>query len=314
MEYIDGPTLYDLVRKHGPMEIGRACHSIRQAALGLQHAHDAGLVHRDIKPSNVLVDKQGVARLLDLGLARFQYDHSDMLTLRYDPNHVLGTADYVAPEQTRDSHEVDGRADIYGLGATFYFVLAGRPPFIDGTVAEKLVWHQKKLPPSLATLRKDIPPALAAIVEKMMAKSPERRYQTPLEVAQALDPWCQNPAARLPDADLPTLSPAAIGAGKQPVRTAAPAMGVPPATPINRAVTVGAARAETKPNPFAAAMPTQFKLYTQLPPRQRWTPSRGLLAVIVVGCVALGCAAGWWFTRPRSQIVAPAGPVKSKSS
>ena len=120
MEYVDGASLQEIVKKSGPLDVLRACHYIRQAAVGLQHAHEAGLVHRDIKPGNILVDRTGTVKILDMGLARFFHDEEDMLTKKYDEN-VLGTADYLAPEQALDSHGVDIRADIYSLGATFYF-------------------------------------------------------------------------------------------------------------------------------------------------------------------------------------------------
>ena len=146
MEHVDGSSLQEIVKKAGPMDVLRACHYMRQAALGLQHAHEtAGLVHRDIKPGNILVDRNGIVKVLDMGLARFFHDEEDMLTKKYDEN-VLGTADYLAPEQALDSHAVDIRADIYSLGATFYFCLTGRTPFAEGTVAQKLIWHQTRQP------------------------------------------------------------------------------------------------------------------------------------------------------------------------
>src|SRR6266478_2121853 len=147
MEYVDGASLQEMVKraKH-PLDVTRAAHYMRQSALGLQHAHDAAaLVHRDIKPGNVLVDRNGIVKILDMGLARFFHDQEDILTKKYDEN-VLGTADYLAPEQALDSHSVDIRADIYSLGATFYFVLTGSTPLTDGTVAQKLIWHQTRQP------------------------------------------------------------------------------------------------------------------------------------------------------------------------
>ncbi len=149
MEHVDGCSLQEIIKKTGPMDVLRACHYIRQAALGLQHAHEtAGLVHRDIKPGNILVDRNGIVKILDMGLARFFHDEDDMLTKKFEEN-VLGTADYLAPEQALDSHSVDIRADIYSLGATFYFCLTGRTPFAEGTVAQKLIWHQTRQPKPL---------------------------------------------------------------------------------------------------------------------------------------------------------------------
>jgi serine/threonine protein kinase len=211
MEYVDGSSLQEIVKKFGPMDVIRAAHYIRQAAIGLQHAHQTGgLVHRDIKPGNILVDRGGIVKVLDLGLARFFYDEDDVLTKKYDEN-VLGTADYLAPEQALDSHSVDIRADIYSLGATFYYVLTGATPFSEGTVAQKLIWHQTRQPKSVLALRPEVPAELAAVVEKMMAKDPVHRHQTPAEVADALAPWTHQPIAPPPEKEMPRLSPAAMG-------------------------------------------------------------------------------------------------------
>src|SRR5262249_16468667 len=134
MEYVDGTSLQDIVTRHGPMDLVRACHYVRQAAEGLQHAHAAGLVHRDIKPRHLLLDRAGLVKILDMGLALFFHDSDDNLTKQHDSQAVLGTADYLSPEQAMSSHEVDIRADIYSLGVTFYFLLTGTTPFSDGTV------------------------------------------------------------------------------------------------------------------------------------------------------------------------------------
>src|SRR5207248_4812396 len=135
------------------------------------HAHEAGWVHRDIKPGNLLLDRSGTIKILDMGLARFFHDDgTNPLTKKYEKNAVLGTADYLAPEQAVNSSDVDIRADIYSLGATFYFLLAGRSPFREGSTAEKLLWHQSREPDPLRTLRPEAPRELEAIVGKMMAK------------------------------------------------------------------------------------------------------------------------------------------------
>jgi serine/threonine protein kinase len=211
MEFVDGPNLQDVIKKHGPMDWLRVCHYIRQAALGLQHAFDAaGVLHRDIKPGNILIDRQGVVKILDMGLARFFHDEEDLLTKQYDET-VLGTADYLAPEQAIDSHNVDIRADIYSLGATFYFMLTGNPPFPDGTVAQKLMWHNSKDPAPIQSLRPEVPANVAAIVEKMMAKDKNARYQKPAEVAAALEAITVTPIGPPPDVEMPRWSPAAMG-------------------------------------------------------------------------------------------------------
>jgi serine/threonine protein kinase len=187
MEYVEGINLQDLIRDRGPLEPGRAAYYIMQAALGLQHAFSTGLIHRDIKPGNLLVDKTGVVKMLDLGLARF-FKENDDLTRRMEEN-VLGTADYLAPEQAVDSHGVDIRADIYSLGGTFYYLLTGRSPFGEGTVAQKLIWHQTRQPKPISEYRQDVPDGLLKVIEKMMAKDPDERPQTPEEAAKLLEPF-----------------------------------------------------------------------------------------------------------------------------
>jgi serine/threonine protein kinase len=211
MEYVDGASLQEMVKRGGVMDVLRAAHYIRQAANGLQHGHEtAGIVHRDIKPGNILVDRNGIVKILDMGLARFFHDEEDILTKKYDEN-VLGTADYLAPEQALDSHSVDIRADIYSLGATFYYCLTGKSPFNEGTIAQKLIWHQTRQPKSVRSIRPEIPQAIEALIEKMMAKDPNQRFQTPLEVAEALAPFTTQPISPPPEIEMPQLCLAARG-------------------------------------------------------------------------------------------------------
>jgi serine/threonine protein kinase len=226
MEYVDGASMQDMVRRVGKIDVTRACHYMYWSAIGLQHAHASGLIHRDIKPGNILVDRQGVVKILDLGLARFFLDEEDLLTKKYDES-VLGTADYLAPEQAVDSHSVDGRADIYSLGATFYFLLTGSPPFAEGSIAQKLMWHQTRNPKPIREVRPEVPVEVAAVLEKMMAKNPEDRYATPAELAEALLPFTQTPIPPPPEEEMPQLSAAAQGTSSGPPTVAAP----PPKTP-----------------------------------------------------------------------------------
>jgi len=209
MEYVDGSSMLEIIRKMGPMAIDRACHYIWQSVQGLDHAFRVGVIHRDIKPGNILVDRTGVAKILDMGLARFYHTDDDMLTKKYDEKSVLGTADYVAPEQTINSHDVDVRADIYSLGATFYFLLAGHPPFPEGTVSQKLIAHQTKQPVPIDRLRPEIPPELTAVIRRMMAKSVTERYQNPAQVYEALKPFVPKQVPVPPEDEMPVLSPAA---------------------------------------------------------------------------------------------------------
>jgi len=188
MEFIDGPDLLSYVKKEGPLDIYRAAKYIRQAATGLHHAHLAGLIHRDMKPANLLIDSEDNVHVLDLGLARFTDEKRASLTLTYDEN-VLGTADYLAPEQARNSHTVDARADIYGLGCTLYYLLVGHVPFPEGTLAQRIAAHQKRMPAPIRDERPEVPEDLAALCWKMMAKDPNDRQQTAEETADDLTFW-----------------------------------------------------------------------------------------------------------------------------
>ncbi|HEY2786681.1 MAG TPA: serine/threonine-protein kinase [Fimbriiglobus sp.] len=212
LEYVDGTNLQDLVanrvrRTGSALSVAEACHYIHDAALGLQHARDMGLVHRDIKPANILVDRSGQVKVLDLGLARFFHDQSDQLTQKFDET-TLGTADYIAPEQVNDSHAADIRADLYALGGTLYFLLTGRPPFHEGTVPQKLVWHQTRDPIPVTTFRSDVPPGVLVILKKLLAKNPADRYQTPSDLLAALGEWVRGPIPLPSVEELPRLSPA----------------------------------------------------------------------------------------------------------
>ena len=186
MEYVEGTDLAKLVRKQGPFAVEAACDTIRQAALGLQQAMERGLTHRDIKPANLLVSG-GVVKILDLGLALLQQlDDSEAGTTLTHEGAVMGTPDYMAPEQSLDSHNVDIRADLYSLGCTLYFLLIGRVPFPGGTMTEKLLRHQVEAPKPVEVVRPEVSADLGAVVRKLMARQPEDRYQTPAELADAL--------------------------------------------------------------------------------------------------------------------------------
>src|SRR5262249_19641407 len=155
---------------------------LRQAALGLQHAHDQGMVHRDIKPQNLMLTFQSQVKILDFGLARDQRGDR-ALTLSGE---IIGTPDYLAPEQIRDSRHVDHRADLYALGCTAYFLLTGQAPFANHALFEKLFAHGEKEPVLVEQVRPEIPKALGDVVRKLMAKQPEARYQSGAEAAEAL--------------------------------------------------------------------------------------------------------------------------------
>ncbi|MCI0705606.1 MAG: protein kinase [Planctomycetia bacterium] len=210
MEYVDGTSLQEIIARYAlekklydPI---RAAHYTAQAAVGMQHAHELGMVHRDIKPGNLLLDRSGVIKVLDMGLARFFNKAQDSVTEKYDDKCVLGTADYLAPEQAV-SNVVDVRADIYSLGGTLYFMLTGQTPFPDGTIAAKLVAHQTREPRAVDSIRPDVPPGIIAVLRKMMAKDPADRYQQPIEVAEALAEWTDQPIPPPPEREMPALCP-----------------------------------------------------------------------------------------------------------
>jgi serine/threonine protein kinase len=188
MEYVDGVTLDALLTSNGPLPPSRAVAYIAQAAAGLQQAHEKGFVHRDIKPANLILAKDGVVKILDMGLARSASNDNDRLTDRLDKGAVFGTLDYVSPEQALCSPEVDIRSDVYSLGVTFFTLVRGHTPF-EGNATQKLAQLVSREPPDLASLDATFPPKLAAIVAKMLAKKPKDRYQTPAELIAALAPW-----------------------------------------------------------------------------------------------------------------------------
>ena len=191
MEYVDGTDMQQIVKQHGPLDMKFAAEMVAQAARGLQHAHNNGVIHRDVKPANLLIDKTRVVRLLDMGLALVDDEDEQSLTMANNEN-VLGTADYLAPEQALNSHSVDHRADIYGLGCTLYYLLTGQPPFSDGTLAQRIARHQKEMPKPIRDIRKDCSGELEGICVKMIQKDPKYRYQSAGEVASALEKFAVN--------------------------------------------------------------------------------------------------------------------------
>jgi serine/threonine-protein kinase len=189
MEYVEGDDLHARVKQGGPLDVREAADFIRQAALGLQHAHEEGLVHRDIKPANLIVDKRGTVKILDFGLALAGSDEEAASLTQTHDEKVLGTADYLAPEQARDSHVADRRSDIYALGCTLHYLLTGRAPFAKGSIAERIQAHLKKPPPNLLDERADVPPAIAELSFRMLEKHPDARPQSAQEIADALAAW-----------------------------------------------------------------------------------------------------------------------------
>jgi serine/threonine protein kinase/WD40 repeat protein/formylglycine-generating enzyme required for sulfatase activity len=191
MEYVEGDDLAKLVRVRGPLPVLNACYFAYQTALGLQHAHERGMIHRDIKPGNLILFRQGkkaTVKILDFGLAKITSDQKVDGTLTQQ-GQMLGTPDYIAPEQTLDAQKADIRSDIYSLGCTLYHLLTGSPPFSGSSLYAVLQAHHSTEARMVNLVRPEVPVELAAAVAKMMAKEPNRRYQTPAEVAQAIKPF-----------------------------------------------------------------------------------------------------------------------------
>jgi serine/threonine protein kinase len=213
MEYVKGPSLYQLVREQGPPPLDLTCRLIRQAAEALQYAHEQGMVHRDIKPANLLIaglagwrrrkgaaggggwtlpgDQSPVLKVVDFGLARVCQGKGAGRpeTILARTGNILGTVDYISPEQANDVHAADIRSDLYSLGCTFYFALTGQVPFPDCAPLQKMAKHLTEQPRPVQALRPEVPPAVAAIVQKLMAKDRNQRFQAPADLVRELSPW-----------------------------------------------------------------------------------------------------------------------------
>jgi serine/threonine protein kinase len=189
MEYVPGVTLSRLVFKEGPLAVPRAARLFAEVASALEHAHGQGLIHRDMKPSNIMVTPHNHAKVLDLGLAMIHGEVAEEVTVLGGEGYIVGSMDYISPEQTTDPTKVDRRADIYSLGCTLYFALAGYPPFPGGNNRDKIHRHRTQLPPSLLMLRPDLPSDFVRILERMMAKNPDRRFPSAAAVEVALRMW-----------------------------------------------------------------------------------------------------------------------------
>jgi serine/threonine protein kinase len=285
MEYAEGKNLQQVLDDDGPVPCRKAVGYAIQAAAGLQHAFERGVVHRDIKPANLLLCRNGTVKILDMGLARFQ-DKEDRLTQKHDGACVLGTADYMSPEQALSGRQVDIRADIYSLGATLYTLLTGRPPF-GGTASQKLVAHQVLAAVPAHEVRPEVPEALSVIIARMMAKEPADRFATPAEVITALTPFAsatapapQGPRRTHPRAhELGSPRQLLVGAGvgalaavtlvvglliarQSPSAVASPvSVQPPPSDPPPRQPDIPAPPASRPANPPAPPQPAEKVLY-----------------------------------------------------
>ncbi len=213
MEFVEGKSLDRILEETGPLPVPIACDYILQAATGLQHAHEQGMVHRDIKPHNLMLTPNGKIKILDFGLARMVDPDSSGTSPNAitAPDMLVGTPDYLAPEQSRSGRRVDIRSDLYSLGCTFYQVLTGWPPFAGGNAYEKLAKHNEAKPIPVDKRRPDIPAPVAAIVHKLLAKKPEDRFAVPAELEKAISEFLEKiqaqPHKALPVNVAPTAQP-----------------------------------------------------------------------------------------------------------
>lgn len=304
MEFVDGVDLHHLTARHHTLSVAQAADYVRQAADGLQHAHESGLIHRDIKPGNILLDRTGVVKVVDLGLARFRDDlaQADNLTHRFDRDAILGTADFISPEQASGG-AVDIRADLYSLGCTFYYLLTGRMVFEGGTVTQKLLWQQTREPDPVSMYQPSVPSELERIVQKLMAKDPDERFQTPAQLARALAPFAIRMPPTSADIQTPPAETYLLGLAKSPTdsdriarkKLSAPSRGsepnitraahdtgplIPPST-RPKSGTVNAESADP-------AAPTSRRLWRELGSQARtYKRSLAIIGGIATACVAL---------------------------
>ncbi len=267
MEFVEGLDLSELVRRGGPLPVADACELIRQAALGLQYSHQHGLVHRDIKPSNLMLTTAGQIKVLDLGLARMQetkYPEEELT----GTGQVMGTADYMSPEQALETRTVDIRTDVYSLGCTLYKLLAGHPPFGRAeydTPLKKLMGHARDPVPPIRQLRAEVPEALAAVIERMLAKEPDGRFATPAEAGNALAPFCKR-------CDLPGLLRKAGQAPQPMAGIASPETNTEQQQASSYTGTDAEGSQEPVPPKRAPAAPGQFDPYHRwlgIPPKEQ---------------------------------------------
>jgi serine/threonine-protein kinase len=301
MEYVDGKDVSSLLYRQGRPPVALACEIIRQAAVGLQYAHELGMVHRDIKPANLIVTSARpmptgesatdgwmvapLVKILDFGLSRLAASDGDGLSAGdavTSEGTIVGTPEYMAPEQARDSRLVDIRGDIYSLGCTLYTLLSGRPPFRAASSFEIAVLHLTQPPEPITRYCPDLPPDLSAAVHRMLAKKPEDRYQTPGEVAVALQPWAQLAAAPTPVPAVlkpaVVLDPAAYSSDPILVTTAHPP--APAATPT------------PTPKPAAPARLIEPEIPPGVVEMHMQALLRTVLLVIVIVAIIVGCFLG----------------------
>jgi serine/threonine-protein kinase len=218
LEYIDGVDLFRYITRRGQLDVKEAQDLIVQATKALAHLHQHGIVHRDIKPSNFLVaqkDGRPLLKLIDLGLSREVNDEEFRVTRA---GTTLGTVDYMAPEQARDSGTADIRSDIYSLGCTWYHMLAGKAPFPEGSLTERLYKHVEVAPPDIRQFNSKVPDTAVETLSRMLAKKPEDRYQAPLDLLKDLE----HPRRTSKEISADVLADLASGEEEKPARPAVP--------------------------------------------------------------------------------------------
>ncbi|HET6884539.1 MAG TPA: protein kinase [Pirellulales bacterium] len=295
MEYVKGQDLSQVVKGRGPLPVANAAFYIHQVANGLQHAFEKGMVHRDIKPNNLMLaidGKKHVVKILDFGLAKATSEKGAESGLTKS-GQMLGTPDYVAPEQTLDAHNADIRADIYSLGCTLYFLLSGGPPFEEQSLYAILEAHHKRDPKPLNLVRPDVPVELAAAVAKMMAKDPTKRYQTPVEVAKALVPFFKPGQSSAAPAESAMSDTHGANAAMHGIAAAtAPPRIADPLSPTSDATDISIASAAFSNN-FSVSIDTHRHigkkrgLLSSLPPWQRWTAAGFAALVLCLGVIVI---------------------------
>lgn len=309
MEYVDGVNLGALLKEKGPPPVPLACEYMRQVASGLQQAYERGMVHRDIKPANLLVQRSTdnskvsskpvstwgpVIKILDMGVARIQHegDSHDSISALTKEGRVVGTPDYMAPEQAVNSAKADVRADLYSLGCTFYHLLTGQVPFPGGTPMEKLLKHRMDQPRPIEQIRPEVPPAVAAIVRKLMAKKADDRYQMPADVVNALEGLFPRQSAagtsRPPVAAVvPFGVPLATAVPHALPVTGSPSPGIPMAQPLGGEPF---AFASSPMRPSTASSP-MLRLQHALLDKKNWALIAGAIVFLLLGLIFLIVAA-----------------------
>ena len=274
MEFVEGKNLAELLEeRQKPLSIRHACHYARQVAKGLHHAWERKMVHRDIKPHNLMLTSRGQIKILDFGLARMVRERTAKSGLT-SVDSFMGTPEYVAPEQAADARQADIRADLYSLGCTLYYLLAGRPPFREDTAMKVVLAHVSDAPEPLPNLRSDVPEELWVIIAKLLAKNPAARYQTPSEVAAALAPFAKEASTTTPKENLP------------------PPLASPSRVTYRKTETSKIAKSppSSSPREQASALPSLPKSASALPHPLR-SRTRLVAVGLLLGLIAVACLA-----------------------